>query len=56
MLYQAGLHFKLPKSTDPLRTFKDTIYLTQVSRFHSRVEQVPAINVRDYVDFVGHIW
>ncbi|XP_012510827.1 PREDICTED: beta-mannosidase [Propithecus coquereli] len=30
MLYQAGLHFKLPQSTDPLRTFKDTIYLTQV--------------------------
>ncbi|XP_016079086.1 PREDICTED: beta-mannosidase [Miniopterus natalensis] len=30
MLYQAGLHFKLPQSTDPLRAFKDTIYLTQV--------------------------
>nr|CAH91050.1 hypothetical protein [Pongo abelii] len=30
MLYQAGLHFKLAQSTDPLRTFKDTIYLTQV--------------------------
>nr|XP_019594486.1 PREDICTED: beta-mannosidase isoform X2 [Rhinolophus sinicus] len=30
MLLQAGLHFKLPQSTDPLRTFKDTIYLTQV--------------------------
>uniref|UniRef100_A0A2K5EVH1 beta-mannosidase n=1 Tax=Aotus nancymaae TaxID=37293 RepID=A0A2K5EVH1_AOTNA len=30
MLHQAGLHFKLPQSTDPLRTFKDTIYLTQV--------------------------
>uniref|UniRef100_A0A2K6U8R4 Beta-mannosidase n=1 Tax=Saimiri boliviensis boliviensis TaxID=39432 RepID=A0A2K6U8R4_SAIBB len=29
MLHQAGLHFKLPQSTDPLRTFKDTIYLTQ---------------------------
>ncbi|XP_004431061.1 PREDICTED: beta-mannosidase [Ceratotherium simum simum] len=30
MLLQAGLHFKLPQSTDPLRSFKDTIYLTQV--------------------------
>ncbi|XP_008579060.1 PREDICTED: beta-mannosidase [Galeopterus variegatus] len=30
MLHQAGLHFTLPQSTDPLRTFKDTIYLTQV--------------------------
>lgn len=30
MLSQAGLHFKLPHSTDPLREFKDTIYLTQV--------------------------
>nr|XP_003410544.1 beta-mannosidase isoform X1 [Loxodonta africana] len=30
MLYQAGLHFRLPQSTDPLRTFRDTIYLTQV--------------------------
>ncbi|XP_003796374.3 beta-mannosidase [Otolemur garnettii] len=30
MLHQAQLHFKLPQSTDPLRAFKDTIYLTQV--------------------------
>uniref|UniRef100_A0A9L0SW91 Beta-mannosidase n=1 Tax=Equus caballus TaxID=9796 RepID=A0A9L0SW91_HORSE len=30
MLLQAGLHFKLPQSKDPLRSFKDTIYLTQV--------------------------
>ncbi|XP_016014567.1 beta-mannosidase isoform X1 [Rousettus aegyptiacus] len=30
MLLQAELHFKLPQSTDPLRAFKDTIYLTQV--------------------------
>ncbi|XP_053779054.1 beta-mannosidase isoform X1 [Desmodus rotundus] len=30
MLRQAGLHFKLPQSTDQLRAFKDTIYLTQV--------------------------
>ncbi|XP_019343596.2 beta-mannosidase isoform X2 [Alligator mississippiensis] len=30
MLQQAGLHFKLPQSADPLKKFKDTIYLTQV--------------------------
>ncbi|XP_047711536.1 beta-mannosidase isoform X4 [Prionailurus viverrinus] len=30
MLLQIGFHFKLPKNTDPLQTFKDTIYLTQV--------------------------
>ncbi|XP_027947013.1 beta-mannosidase isoform X2 [Eumetopias jubatus] len=30
MLLQIGFHFKLPESTDPLQTFKDTIYLTQV--------------------------
>ncbi|KAM4834229.1 beta-mannosidase [Thomomys bottae] len=30
MLTQVKLHFKLPRSTDPLRVFKDTIYLTQV--------------------------
>ncbi|KAL6081098.1 hypothetical protein STEG23_005429, partial [Scotinomys teguina] len=29
MLEQAQLHFRLPKRTDPLREFKDTIYLTQ---------------------------
>ncbi|KAL1772180.1 beta-mannosidase isoform X1 [Sigmodon hispidus] len=30
MLEQAQLHFRLPQRTDPLRKFKDTIYLTQV--------------------------
>ncbi|KAM5255680.1 beta-mannosidase [Ctenodactylus gundi] len=30
MLHQAKLHFRLPQSPDPLRIFKDTIYLTQV--------------------------
>ncbi|XP_040607685.1 beta-mannosidase isoform X2 [Mesocricetus auratus] len=30
MLQQAQLHFILPQRTDPLRKFKDTIYLTQV--------------------------
>nr|XP_012626414.1 beta-mannosidase [Microcebus murinus] len=32
MLNQARFHFKLPESTDPLREFKDTIYLTQVTQ------------------------
>uniref|UniRef100_A0A8D1NIK7 Beta-mannosidase n=1 Tax=Sus scrofa TaxID=9823 RepID=A0A8D1NIK7_PIG len=30
MLQQAARHFRLPQSADPLRTFKDTLYLTQV--------------------------
>uniref|UniRef100_A0A8D1WIM2 Beta-mannosidase n=1 Tax=Sus scrofa TaxID=9823 RepID=A0A8D1WIM2_PIG len=30
MLHQAARHFRLPQSADPLRTFKDTLYLTQV--------------------------
>ncbi|XP_061843640.1 beta-mannosidase [Nerophis lumbriciformis] len=30
MLQQAAIHFHLPNSTDPLRRFKDTLYLTQV--------------------------
>uniref|UniRef100_A0A8D0UPV9 Beta-mannosidase n=1 Tax=Sus scrofa TaxID=9823 RepID=A0A8D0UPV9_PIG len=34
MLQQAARHFRLPQSADPLRTFKDTLYLTQV-RVHT---------------------
>ncbi|XP_062492706.1 beta-mannosidase isoform X2 [Pezoporus occidentalis] len=30
MLQQIGYHFKLPQSIDPIKKFKDTIYLTQV--------------------------
>ncbi|XP_070698730.1 beta-mannosidase [Pempheris klunzingeri] len=30
MLLQAALHFILPNSTDPLRRFTDTLYITQV--------------------------
>ncbi|RVE56873.1 hypothetical protein OJAV_G00210580 [Oryzias javanicus] len=30
MLQQAALHFHLPNSTDPLRRFTDTLYITQV--------------------------
>uniref|UniRef100_A0A8C4V2I5 Beta-mannosidase n=1 Tax=Falco tinnunculus TaxID=100819 RepID=A0A8C4V2I5_FALTI len=30
MLQQLERHFKLPQSTDPIKKFKDTIYLTQV--------------------------
>nr|KAF6501262.1 mannosidase beta [Molossus molossus] len=47
MLSQAQLHFKLPQHTDPLRLFKDTIYLTQVRHFHSGVQKFPAANIRD---------
>ncbi|PKU34555.1 beta-mannosidase isoform x1 [Limosa lapponica baueri] len=31
MLQQIGHHFKLPQSTDPVKKFKDLIYLTQVT-------------------------
>ncbi|XP_039993181.1 beta-mannosidase [Xiphias gladius] len=30
MLQQAALHFNLPNSTDPLKRFADTLYITQV--------------------------
>ncbi|XP_054470134.1 beta-mannosidase [Anoplopoma fimbria] len=30
MLQQAALHFNLPNSTDPLKRFTDTLYITQV--------------------------
>ena len=53
MLQQIELHFKLPNSADQLRRFKDTLYLTQVSHFHSGLQQLPALNVRDPVEFVG---
>ncbi|XP_029586871.1 beta-mannosidase [Salmo trutta] len=30
MLQQAGLHYRLPDSADPLKRYKDTLYITQV--------------------------
>lgn len=33
MLQQAALHFILPNSTDPLKRFTDTLYITQVYIF-----------------------
>lgn len=56
MLLQIGFHFKLPEGTDPLQTFKDTIYLTQVRHFHPGLQQVPATHIRDHVDFVNLMW
>lgn len=35
MLRQAALHFHLPNSTDPTKTFLDTLYITQVHKPHS---------------------
>ncbi|KAK2563424.1 Beta-mannosidase, partial [Acropora cervicornis] len=32
MLYQASKHFNLPNSTDSLKKYKDTLYLTQVTQ------------------------
>lgn len=31
MLQEIGRHFKLPQSPDPVKQFKDMIYLTQVT-------------------------
>ncbi|XP_056422453.1 beta-mannosidase isoform X2 [Hyla sarda] len=30
MIFQAGLHYKMPKNIDPMKQFHDTLYLTQV--------------------------
>ncbi|KAM4052385.1 beta-mannosidase isoform 2-T2 [Anomaloglossus baeobatrachus] len=30
MMFQAGLHYKMPRNVDPLKQFHDTLYLTQV--------------------------
>lgn len=40
MLFQAGFHFKLPHGKDPLREFKDTIYLTQVRHSHLELKRL----------------
>nr|XP_013006030.1 LOW QUALITY PROTEIN: beta-mannosidase [Cavia porcellus] len=32
MLRQAALHFRLPQGPDPVRTFRDTLFLTQVTQ------------------------
>ncbi|XP_037686281.1 beta-mannosidase isoform X2 [Choloepus didactylus] len=58
MLHQAGLHFKLPQSTDPLRTFKDTIYLTQVMQAQCvKTETEFYLRSRsEIVDGEGHTW
>lgn len=34
MLLQAALHFHLPNSTDPVKRFTDTLYITQVEHTH----------------------
>ena len=31
MLNQTKMHFKIPNSTDPLKEFKDMLYLSQVN-------------------------
>lgn len=34
MLQQAALHFKLPASSDPIKRYTDTLYITQVKHAH----------------------
>lgn len=52
MLHQAQLHFKLPQSPDPVRAFKDTIYLTQVSCVRFGAERVPAASIEGCACFM----
>lgn len=47
MLYQAQKHFNLPNSTDSLKKYKDTLFLTQVSE-NSRVQ--------DFFSEHAHFW
>lgn len=39
MLQQAALHFTLPNSTDPLKRFTHTLYITQVKHTHTHHPQ-----------------
>lgn len=42
MLLQAALHFNLPNSTDPLKRFTDTLYITQVNSPHLMSDSLKA--------------
>ncbi|XP_076998786.1 beta-mannosidase [Tamandua tetradactyla] len=58
MLHQAELHFRLPQNTDPLRAFKDTIYLTQVMQAQC-VKTETEFYLRSRSEIVqgeGHTW
>lgn len=35
MLQQAALHFTLPDSSDPIKKYTDTLYITQVMHPHT---------------------
>lgn len=46
MLQEIGRHFKLPQSPDPVKQFKDMIYLTQVTVMSSIEVAVSTCSVR----------
>lgn len=39
MLQQAALHFTLPDSSDPIKRYTDTLYVTQVMRTHTHPDR-----------------
>ena len=45
MLDQARKHFKLPNSSDPLKKFKDTLFLTQVFANYEQMARVITKNL-----------
>lgn len=46
MLQEIGRHFKLPQSPDPVKHFKDMIYLTQVTVMSSMEIAVPTCCIK----------
>ena len=46
MLDQARKHFKLPNSSDPLKKFKDTLFLTQVFANYEQMALVITNNLQ----------
>lgn len=53
MLYQAKKHFNLPNSTDPLKKYKDTLYLIQVSE-NPRVQDFCSEHTHFYGEHKSH--
>ncbi|KAM8939420.1 beta-mannosidase [Pelodytes ibericus] len=56
MISQACLHFNMPTSSDPLKAFRDTIYLTQVTQAHCVKLQTEFYHrsKAEIVDGLGH--
>lgn len=44
MMKQAALHFNLPNSTEPLKRFRDTLYITQVKQTNPHLQLLHRYN------------